>query len=327
MERTPKNNAPTGSSERESNFNRKVQNWSKASAKKLRMPFPNESIESIDWDVEEYQVTPNDPRWIAPADFDIGAHSWYQELPEEKQIDIGKYRIAQIARVGGEFEAGLIMGMAKLNMSLPSSDPMKRYMLVEAEEEHRHMEMFDKMITQIGVEPAGAPEWFHMTSYFAAPVARYMSVGFMALVLMGEEPIDHMQKKLVAMADSGREIHPMVERVMRIHIAEEARHIGFADGYVEQGFEKLSLANQALFAVAAPILQKRAINTILKPSGKALQDMGVPKQVAKEVWWNSENGQQTLYDVSTSMYKRAKKLGIAEHRLARAAWRNLGHGE
>ena len=48
-------------------------------------------------------------------------------------------------------------------------------------------------------------------------------------ILAGEEPIDHYQKALLR---SDVDIPPAVERVMQIHVAEEARHISFAGEFL-----------------------------------------------------------------------------------------------
>ena len=49
----------------------------------------------IAWDSPEFQIDPNDPRWVLSAELDpLGATRWYQELPLERQIEIGKWRMA-----------------------------------------------------------------------------------------------------------------------------------------------------------------------------------------------------------------------------------------
>ena len=52
----------------------------------------------IDWDSPEYAVIDNDPRWILPKTDPLGRHSWYQSQPQERQIEIGMWRQANVAR-------------------------------------------------------------------------------------------------------------------------------------------------------------------------------------------------------------------------------------
>ena len=50
-------------------------------------------------------------------------------------------------------------------------------------------------------------------------------------VLTGEEPIDHLQKSALR---EGKSLHPLVDEVIAIHVAEEARHIAFADKFLRK---------------------------------------------------------------------------------------------
>lgn len=338
MEKRPRNNdshtnsSDAGNSTRISKeeYDERVHRWSKKSAEVYNNPFPVKTVNFIDWDDPEYAVTPNDKRWVLPPNFDLGTSKWYQDLPREKQIEIGMYRYAQVAKVGSEFEEALIAGIALRNQTLPSSSEEKRYSTHEAEEEQRHILMFNEMANRIGSKPHGAPNWFRNFSPLVGYVARKMPVGFWAVVLAGEEPIDHTQRTLIDMGRNGLDIHPMLEKVMKVHVAEEARHIGFADRFQKQHIDKLTPLQKKLFAASLPLVLRLAANAILKPSKQAQQDMGIPKSVVNEVWWNSKTGRKNLQDLFINTGKRADTLGLrngdpksgaARSRIGQLAWR------
>ncbi|MFD6392533.1 diiron oxygenase, partial [Nocardia sp. NPDC060259] len=65
----------------------------------------------IDWDSPEFAVHSDDPRWIMPAEDPLGRHPWYKAQPVEKQIAMGMWRQAGIAKVGLDFEQLLIRGL------------------------------------------------------------------------------------------------------------------------------------------------------------------------------------------------------------------------
>jgi hypothetical protein len=65
----------------------------------------------IDWDSPEFAVTADDERWILPASDPLGGHPWYQAQPVAKQIAIGQWRQANVAKVGLQFESILIRGL------------------------------------------------------------------------------------------------------------------------------------------------------------------------------------------------------------------------
>ena len=56
-------------------------------------------------------------------------------------------------------------------------------------------------------------------------------------MLGGEDPIDHVQRTTLR---SGRELHPLLERIMRIHVTEEARHLSFARQYLRTNVPTLA---------------------------------------------------------------------------------------
>src|SRR5690606_31538004 len=112
--------------------------------------------------------------------------------------------------------------------------------------------------------------------------AKWIPVGFFYGVLAGEEPIDHVQKSVLR---SGEEMHPLLQRIMQIHVAEEARHIGFAHQFVQHHGHRLSRAERAVLSVAVPVIMRTLCDEILVPSRQARRDMGIPKHVVKELYW------------------------------------------
>lgn len=65
----------------------------------------------IDWDSPEFAVVDNDERWILPGTDPLGRHPWYQAQPIDRQIEIGMWRQANVAKVGLHFESILIRGL------------------------------------------------------------------------------------------------------------------------------------------------------------------------------------------------------------------------
>ena len=65
----------------------------------------------IDWDSPEFAVVDDDERWILPGTDPLGRHAWYQAQPRERQIEIGRWRQANVAKVGLQFELILIRGL------------------------------------------------------------------------------------------------------------------------------------------------------------------------------------------------------------------------
>ncbi len=304
----------------------RVERRSRASARKYNNPFPNEVVEAIDWNSPEYAIMPDDPRWILPETFDLGAHEWYQTLPDNERIRIGMYRYAQVARVGSEFEEALISGIAIRNMWLPSDSVEKRYSTHEAEEEQRHILMFDEFVRRTGTNPKGAPDWFRKVSYMVGPVAKLAPVAFWAVVLAGEEPIDRTQRSLLDYAKKGGEIHPLIHRVMKVHVEEEARHISFADDFLREHADRMTPRQRRVMAKSMPFILRLAADVMLKPSKEAQADMDIPEWVAEETWFESEHGNETLQNLFVKTVPRLDDLNLIDttSKIGKIGWRRSG---
>jgi len=185
----------------------------------------------IAWDSPEFAVVPNDPRWILPDTDPLGGHPWYQAQSQERQIEIGMWRQANVAKVGLHFENILIRGLMEYAFWVPNGSPEFRYCTHEAIEEGNHTLMFQEMVNHMGVDVPGMPKLLKWIQPLIPLAAGPAPIPFFFGVLAGEEPIDHTQKNILR---EGTELHPIMERVMAIHVAEEARHISFAHEYLHK---------------------------------------------------------------------------------------------
>jgi hypothetical protein len=106
-----------------------------------------------------------------------------------------------------------------------NEDPTTRhvqYALAEVADECRHSTMFAMMIERMGVPAYGPRPNVHRRGKLLPFLAH--GPAMWGAVLIGEEVVDRFQREMVA--DEG--IQPLMRMVNRIHIVEEARHIGFA---------------------------------------------------------------------------------------------------
>jgi P-aminobenzoate N-oxygenase AurF len=81
----------------------------------------------IDWEAPEFSVTQNDPRWVLSATDPFGRHSWYRAQPLDKQIAVGMWRQANIAKVSLHLENVLVRGLMQYTFWVPNGSPEYRY--------------------------------------------------------------------------------------------------------------------------------------------------------------------------------------------------------
>lgn len=276
----------------------------------------------IAWDDPELAVTTGDTRWVLPEVDSLGGTDWYRALPLDRQIAIGMYRQATIAKVGQQFEQILISGIMNHAMTLRNNTPEFRYSTHEATEECHHTQMFQELVNRIGVDVPGGPAWFRRVGPLLSLAAGPLPTVFFLGVLAGEEPIDYLQKQILR---AGTDMHPLVTRVMQIHVAEEARHIGFAHQYLEHRIPKQTRVQRAVISVAMPIIMRVLCDVIMKPSRRVRRDLGIPKSVVNEVWWDSDHSRKLLRDTFGDVRMLAEELELMNP-ISRRVWQALGIG-
>jgi hypothetical protein len=135
------------------------------------------------------------------------------------------------------------------------------------------------------------------------------------MVLAGEEPLDLLQRRTLAAGT-----HPLVARVMGIHVAEEARHISYARAAIERDAATLNPLRRRTVAFFTPLVLGIMVRLMLRPTHD-LEAAGVPRAVLVDMY-RSEPGRRHLLDGVA----RIRELLIEEELVtpsARWMWRRL----
>jgi hypothetical protein len=271
----------------------------------------------IDWDAPEFEVIPDDDRWILPATDAFGRHPWYQAQSRERQIEIGMWRQANVAKVGLHFESILIRGLMNYAFWVPNGSPEYRYCLHESVEECNHTMMFQEMVNHIGMDVPGMPRLLKWLSAFIPLVAGPLPILFFFGVLAGEEPIDHTQK---AVLREGKTLHPVMEKVMAIHVAEEARHISFAHEYLHKRVPRLKRRKRFVLSLLVPVVMRVLCSAILVPPRSFWKRFDIPRSVRKDVFFRSPESRKWLSDVFGDVRMLCHDTGLMNP-VAKLTWR------
>ncbi|MVU81528.1 diiron oxygenase [Nocardia sp. ET3-3] len=279
--------------------------------------------EDIDWENPDFDANAKPERWILPASADpLGRHPWYLALSDERKIAIGKYRQANVAKVGLQFESILISGMVNHTFSLPNGDAEFRYCTHEMSEELNHTLMFQEMVNRIGADVPGMGPLVRQLRFLGVPIAVLFPNLFFMAVLAGEEPIDHIQKDILR---SGEEVHPIMRGVMSIHVAEEARHISFAHEFLKQHVPEGNVANRFVLSIAMPIVMFILGRSIATPPKKFFREFDIPEQVRKELFYGSKEAKQVFSDYFIDVRALATEIGLMNP-ISKRVWKLFGIG-
>jgi hypothetical protein len=146
-----------------------------------------------------------------------------------------------------------------------------------------------------------------------------MPVFFFMMVLCGEEPIDHMQKSILR---EGKPIHPIMERVMAIHVAEEARHISFAHEFLRRRIPEMRRLNRFGLSIIYPLSFRLAATLIAKPPRSFWREFEIPRSVKKEIYWRAPQSRALLREIYGDVRMLAEDTGLMNP-IAKILWRIL----
>jgi hypothetical protein len=267
----------------------------------------------IDWDAPEMAIDPAHPGF-ALWEFDPLARTpWYRSLSPEAQAHVGLQRVAGMMRTGWEFENLLQRGLLRIAFRMPNFRPEFRYLHHEIIEESQHTLMFQEFVNRSGQDVEGMPRPVKAVAAGVLRLTRVNPALFFLFVLGGEEPVDHMQRRSLRNPKPG---HPLVERIMRIHIAEEARHVSYARQYLRAEVPGLRRRTRLRLALQAPILFGLMTRLMVFPPRWLLRSWGVPADQVRACLGAPET-RQLLADCMAGPRKLCAELGLVTPLTAR----------
>jgi hypothetical protein len=110
---------------------------------------------------------------------------------------------------------------------------------------------------------------------------------------------------------------------MQIHVAEEARHISFAHEYLKRTVPRLPRRSRFLLSLVFPVIMRVLGDVIMKPGKEMTRDVGVPKEVLDEVFWDSTDGRRMRRELFADVRMLADQLDLINP-ASRRVWKALG---
>jgi hypothetical protein len=272
---------------------------------------------NVDWDAPALRIDPEDPRWELSHDDPLGGTAWYRAQPQATRARLGLHFYATLMKIGLEFESVLKRGLLDYASTLPNGSPEFRYVYHEVIEEAQHSLMFQEFVNRSGFDVPGLPPLLRFGSRRVIRFARTFPELFFVFVLGGEDPIDHVQRTALR---SGRPMHPLLRRIMQIHVTEEARHLCFAREYLKEHVGRLGWFRRRLLAVRAPFILAVMAQLMMRPSGHLVRAYGIPAAVIAEAYERNPRHRAETRSALRKVRALLAELGLVRPRL----WRRLG---
>jgi hypothetical protein len=274
----------------------------------------------VRWDSPGFEIDRADPRWELTSDDPLAHTQWYRNLPAEQRAGLGLDRAVAMMKIGLEFERVLKQGLLEFAGTLPNGAAEFRYAYHEVIEECQHSLMFQEFINRSGFDAVGLPPYARLGARLVIPLARRFPPLFFVFVLGGEEPIDYVQRKVLR---DENDLPPVLERVMRIHVTEEARHLSFARSYLKSHAATLTWYDRLQLGIGAPIILSIMTAMMFRPSPQLVAKYSIPKEVLAEAYTNNPAAKADDLAAIRRVRKLCAEIGVLG-RCYRLWWRLLG---
>lgn len=275
----------------------------------------------IDWDAPDNELDRDDPRWrLDPETAPLAFTEWYAQQSPSRQTDMGRWITANTLKVTSQFEMVLIRGVLHYSGKLPNGSPVFRYLVHELGEECNHIQMFQEFVNRTGEDVPG----MRRASRIFAPILGFLGGYFNVIhfigVLCGEQPLHH-QQTVQHRGLAG--VPPLLHKITYIHLAEEARHISFADDHLAERMRSAGRLRRAAYAIAFPLLLRWLIGEMIGQPRSFARQFGIPRQVFKSAYWRSDQSRRMMADSAADVRRTAEELGLRTV-WSRWIWRALG---
>lgn len=268
-------------------------------------------IVDIDWDA------PLDPDkfFLPPEVVSLYGTPLWDAMTRAERIELSRQELVNTLSAGIWFENILNQSLLRKMMHQDPTASTTHYELTELGDETRHMVMFGKAIAKVGADPV-RPRLYQRIIINGLPFIFRGSALWVA-ALIGEEIFDSLQRQMM----DDPELQPMVQRLMRIHVTEESRHIQFArDGLRKRSpsmsrWTRFWIGN--LNGAGGPFFRYLFTNKV------QYARVGLDARAARRMARNSAHRKQTQIAGFAPLAAFLEEVGLLGP-IARRAWRRCG---
>jgi hypothetical protein len=197
-------------------------------------------------------------------------------------------------RYGVAFERCLSHGLLEFASVQPNGSLLYRYAMHEVIEESQHSMMFQELIRRSGCEPHDVTPVERWSQRRIARCGATFPELFFFCVLSGEVFVDHDNRERLRAREA---MHPLVRRIVQIHVTEEARHVCFAKAFLREKVPHLSRARRAILRAIAPFILSRGERLMLRPSPAIVARYAIPKRVLCDAFAPDSNYARAVREV------------------------------
>jgi hypothetical protein len=263
----------------------------------------------VDWDVPvDDSAFHLPPEWL-PL---YGTAVWDGMTPGARR-EYSRHECAALCGAGIWFENRLMQLVLRHLADLPVTAPEHRYLLVEVADECRHSSMFGEYIRRAGT-PAYGPTVGAGLLDQLQDVPGHRALGYV-LILAVEELLDAANRAMM----KDERVHSVARQIAKLHVVEEARHVGFAKCYLTEVWPTLADDERDGVKGLAPASVKLVADLTVDPEVYATLGIEGGEETARA----NPHHRARVVEGLTKLTAFLAELGVIDGATA-PAWRELG---
>src|SRR5580704_275688 len=168
--------------------------------------------------------------------------------------------------------------------------------------------MFQEFINRTGFQIPGLGGIERRCANFVVKYSHKFPELFFFFVLAGEDPIDYVQRQ--TLRKNRAEIHPLLRRIMQIHVTEEARHMSFARHNLRERVPQLSTLRRRRLAFSAPLILGAMGKLMMEASPQIAREYGIPSEVVNAAYRDNPIQSRRIRVASIKLFGLCADLGL-----------------
>ena len=203
-----------------------------------------------------------DDFWLPPAALSLVGVAEFERQPEALRRRLSQYEFVNFIQAGLWLERIFVERLSKA-LHQSESHAEYAYNLHEIREEAGHSLMFLKLMEHSGLHlPQGCFDRPWLANFLGRHASTHSTLFWLAVV-MGEEIPDRLNRFVRI---NGSAINPLIQKMCRLHVIDEARHIARSRRTLEQNLVSTSSLPRTLMAPLVRRLLKQFVGAFYLPS-------------------------------------------------------------
>lgn len=97
-------------------------------------------------------------------------------------------------------------------------------------------------------------------------------------------------------------LHPLIARILQIHVTEAARHMCFARRYLQEHLPRLSPARTRLLRLVVPVILHGSESALSLPRAPLIRQFQIPRAVVRAAFGPGSAHREQMRQVAQPVY-------------------------